>query len=38
MFPDPTAANVFWIGDIVRDLPEEVALETFTPYLEAQVP
>ena len=37
-FPDPTAANVFWIGDILRDLPEEIALETFAPYLEAQVP
>lgn len=38
VFPDPTAANVFWIGDIVRDLPAEVALETFAPYLEAKAP
>ena len=38
MFPDPTAANVFWIGDIVQELPQEIALETFAPYLEAQVP
>lgn len=38
MFPDPTAANVFWVGSIVRDLPERVALETFAPYLEAKAP
>ena len=38
VFPDPTAANVFWIGDIVRDLSEEPALETFAPYLEARPP
>ena len=38
VFPDPTASNVFWIGDIVRDLPAEVALETFAPYLEARAP
>ena len=38
MFPDPTAAAVFWIGDIVRDLPDQVALETFGPYLDVKVP
>ena len=38
MFPDPTAANVFWIGSIVCDLPEQVAHETFTPYLAAKAP
>ena len=33
-FPDPTAANVFWVGNIVRDLPDEVDLDAFAPYLE----
>ena len=32
-FPDPADANVFWIADIVRDLPIHVALETLEPYL-----
>ena len=38
MFPDPTGTNVFWVGSIVRGLPEQVGLETFAPYLEAKVP
>ena len=32
-FPDPADANVFWIADMVRDLPIHVALETLEPYL-----
>ena len=35
-FLDPTAANVFWVGSIVRDLPNQVDLETFAPYLETK--
>ena len=38
MFPDPTAAEVFWIGSVVRDLPEQIAEKSFSPYLEAEGP
>ena len=38
IFPDPTAANVFWVGSIVRDLPEQVPLDTFAPYFETRAP
>ena len=33
-FPDPTAAGVFWIQEIVRGLPDHVLPHTFAPYLE----
>ena len=33
-FPDPTAADVFWIQDVVRGLPDHVLPQTFTPYFE----
>ena len=36
-FPDPTAANVFWIQDIVRNLPEHTGPALFAPYLQAKV-
>ena len=36
-FPDPTAANVFWVGSIVRDL-EQVPLDAFAPYFETKLP
>ena len=36
-FPDPTAADVFWIGSIVRDL-EQVLPDAFAPYLETKLP
>ena len=38
MFPDPTAANVFWVGGIVRDFPEQVPKDAFAPYFEARAP
>ena len=33
-FPDPTAADVFWIQDVVRRLPDHVLPHTFAPYFE----
>ena len=33
-FPDPTAADVFWIQDIVRGLPDHVLPHTFASYFE----
>ena len=38
MFPDPTAANVFWVGSIVRDLPEQAPPDTFARYFETKTP
>lgn len=35
-FPDPTDARVFWIASVVRDLPDEVDLDAFAPYLETR--
>ena len=32
-FPDPTAANVFWVGSIVRDLSEQTPPDRFAHYL-----
>ena len=32
-FPDPTAANVFWIQDIVRDMSESAAPALYATYL-----
>ena len=37
-FPDPTAANVFWMQDVVRDLPVDAGPAPFAPYLEAELP
>ena len=37
-FPDPTAANVFWIQDIVRDLPANAGPAPFARYLQAKLP
>ena len=36
-FPDPTAANVFWIQDIVRDMSES-APALYATYLQAKLP
>ena len=33
-FPDPTAADVFWIQEIVRGLPDQLSPDTFAPYFE----
>ena len=33
-FPDPAAADVFWIQDVVRRLPDHVWPHTFAPYFE----
>ena len=33
-FPDPTAADVFWIQEIVRGLPDQLLPDTFAPYFE----
>ncbi len=37
-FPDPTAANVFWIQDIVRDMSESAATALYATYLQAKLP
>ena len=37
-FPDPTAANVFWIQDIVRDMSESAAPALYATYLQAKLP
>ena len=37
-FPDPTAANVFWIQDIVRDLPLDAGPALSARYLQAKLP
>ena len=37
-FPDPTAANVFWIQDIVRDTSESAAPALYATYLQAKLP
>ena len=37
-FPDPTAANIFWIQDVVRDLPVDAGPAPFTRYLQAKLP
>ena len=37
-FPDPTAANLFWVGSIVRDLPDHVGPQTFARYLVPRTP
>ena len=37
-FPDPTAANVFWIQDIVRDMSEHAGPAPYAPYLQAKLP
>ena len=37
-FPDPTAANLFWVGSIVRDLPDHVGPRTFARYLVPRTP
>ena len=36
-FPDPTAANVFWIQDVVRELPAQAGQALFTRYLQAKL-
>ena len=36
-FPDPTAANVFWIQDVVRDLPANTGPASFAHYLQAKL-
>ena len=36
-FPDPTAANVFWIQDIVRDMSEHAGPAPYAPYLQAKL-
>ena len=33
-FPDPAAADVFWIQEIVRGLPDQLLPDTFAPYFE----
>ena len=33
-FPDPTAADIFWIQEIVRGLPDQLLPDTFAPYFE----
>ena len=33
-FPDPAAADVFWIQEIVRGLPDQLSPDTFAPYFE----
>ena len=35
-FPDPTAANVFWIQDVVRDLPADAGPAPFVRYMQAK--
>ena len=37
-FPDPTAANVFWIQDIVRGMSEHAGPAPYAPYLQAKLP
>ena len=37
-FPDPTAANVFWVASIVRDLPEQAPPDAFARYFETKTP
>ncbi len=37
-FPDPTAANVFWVASVVRDLPEQTPPDRFARYLETRAP
>ena len=37
MFPDPTAANVFWLASVVRDM-EQVAPDALAPYFEKKAP
>ena len=37
-FPDPTAANVFWIQEIVRELPAQAGRAIFARYLQAKLP
>ena len=38
LFPDPTDANVFWVGSIVRDLPAQLPPDMFAGYFETRVP
>ena len=35
-FPDPTAANIFWMQNVVRDLPENVGPASFARYLQGK--
>ena len=35
-FPDPTAANVFWIQDVVRYLPADAGPGSFVRYMQAK--
>ena len=37
-FPDPSAANVFWIRAIVRDLPQYSGWDAFNSYLSERMP
>ena len=36
-FPDPTAANVFWIQDVVRYLPADAGPASFARYMQAKL-
>ena len=37
-FPDPTAANVFWVQSLVLGMPDHVGAKTFAPYLQGAAP
>ena len=37
-FPDPTAANVFWVQSLVLGMPDHVGARTFAPYLQGGAP
>ena len=37
MFSDPTAANVFWLASVVRDM-EQITPDAFAPYFERKAP